>query len=214
MQNLPPDISFRHLRFDPDHLERWEALLSDEEAERLRSFHLPKRRREFILGRAAARLLLAEELDIEPGDIPLSVADSGAIDVVGADIHVSIAHSGDHAVAAAANRLVGVDIESIAPRHADLRRYLLHPDELELVHGLPLDEERTNILCWTLKEATLKAMRTGLRVSPRKLRLEIDLHNERAEVLGADGRRWPAYFEQWDGYYVAVATEPDNDQTS
>lgn len=209
MRKLPPDVTFRHLRFDPDHLERWEALLSDEEAERAHGFSGRKRRQEFILGRAAARLLLSERLDIEPTAVALEVAESGAIDVLGADLHISIGHSGDHAVAAAGSRMIGVDIESIAPRHAELHRFMLHPDEYDLLDKIPLDDDRTQILCWTLKEATLKAMRTGLRFSPKKLRLEIDMERETAIVHVNEGGRWALFFEEWDDYYVAVAVEPD-----
>lgn len=208
MKNLPPDVTFRHLRFDPEHLELWEGLLSAEEAERLAGFTGPKRRQEFILGRAAARLLLSERLDIDPGDVPLEVADSGAIDVIGADLHVSIAHSGDHAVAAASSRMLGVDIESIVPRHTELHRFLLHPEEYDLLETIPLDHDRSQILCWTLKEATLKAMRTGLRFSPKKLRLEIDVSGETGIAHVTEGGHWTLFFEEWDEYYVAVAVEP------
>lgn len=206
---LPPDITFRHLRFDPDHLESWEALLSSAEEERLQGFTQQKRRQEFVLGRAAARMLLSERLEMVPGDVLLEVAESGAVDVVGSDLHVSIAHSGDHAVAAAAPRYVGVDIEAIMPRHAELHRYMLHPEEYELVEALPLETERAHILCWTLKESVLKAMRLGLRYSPRKLRLNINLDRTSAVVDAENGQRWDVYFEQWDDYYVAVAVEPD-----
>ncbi len=205
---LPPDITFRHLRFDPDHLESWEALLSAAEAERLQGFTQQKRRQEFVLGRAAARLLLSERLEVVPGDVLLAVSESGAVDVVGSDLHISIAHSGDHAVAAAAPRYIGVDIEAIVPRHAELHRYMLHPEEYELVEALPLDNDRSQILCWTLKESVLKAMRVGLRYSPRKLRLNIDLERTAAVVDAENGQRWDVYFEQWDDFYVAVAVEP------
>lgn len=202
---LPSDITFRHLRFDPDHLAGWRAMLSDEEEERVRGFTQEKRIREFILGRAAARLLLSERLGIHPGVVPLEVAESGAVTVAESPVSVSIAHSGDHAVAAAASRGVGVDIESIAPRHASLHRYLLHPDEHDLLDSVPLDPDRAQILVWTLKEATLKAMGTGLRFSPKKLRLHVDFAAERAVVEVEGGGRWSACFEQWDNYYVALA---------
>ena len=208
MKNLPPDVSFRHLRFDPDHLERWETFLSAGELERVDGFTGTKRRQEFILGRAAARLLLSERLSLRPGDVPLEVAESGAIDVLGAELHVSIAHSGDHAVAAASSRMIGVDIESIAPRHSELHRFLLHPDEYGLLENIPLDRDRSQILCWTIKEATLKAMRTGLRFSPKKLRLEIDVDGETAVAHVEGGGHWAVFFEEWDEYYVAVAVEP------
>lgn len=207
---LPPDITFRHLRFDPEHLEAWEALLSAAEVERLQGFAQQKRRQEFVLGRAAARILLSERLDVVPGEVLLEVAESGAVDVVGSDLHISIAHSGDHAVAAAAPRYVGVDIEAIVPRHAELHRYMLHPEEYGLVNALPLETERSHILCWTLKESVLKAMRMGLRYSPRKLRLNIDMERTAAFVDAENGQRWEVYFEQWDEYYVAVAVEPNS----
>ncbi len=205
MQNLPADITFHHLRFDPDHLERWEALLSPEEASRAAAFRRTKRREEFVLGRAVARLLLAERMDTEPTSVGLRVAESGAVDVVGNDLHISISHSGDHAVAAAAPRMLGVDIEGIEARHAGLGRFMLHPQEHDLIESIPLDDERTHILCWTLKEATLKAMRTGLRVSPKKLRLDLDLDAETARVHVEGGGTWTVLFEEWDGYFVALA---------
>lgn len=214
MQQLPSDITFRHLRFDPEHLETWEALLSEAEEERLQGFTQQKRRQEFVLGRAAARMLLAERLDIVPKDVLLEVAESGAVDVVGTDLHISIAHSGDHAVAAAAPRYVGVDIEAIVTRHAELHRYILHPDEYEVVDALPLDSDRAQILCWTLKESVLKAMRVGLRYSPRKLRLHIDMARTAARIDADNGQQWEAYFEQWDDYYVAVAVEPGRGRNS
>lgn len=182
-------------------------MLSPEEEERVRGFAQDKRRREFILGRAAARLLLSERLGVHPVSVPLHVAESGAVLVTNASINVSIAHSGDHAVAAAASRQVGVDIETITPRHSGLHRYMLHPDEHDLLHSLPLDLDRARILFWTLKEATLKAMGTGLRFSPKKLLLDIELETETAVVHVEDGRYWHARFEEWDGYYVAVAFE-------
>ncbi len=204
---LPADVTFRHLRFDPDHLEAWETLLSADEVRRARTFSRGKRKEEFILGRAAARMLLSERMGMDPEDVLLEIAEGGAVDVVDSNLHVSIAHSGDHAVAAAAPRYVGVDIETISPRHVDLHRYMLHPDEYHLMETLPLDRERAQILCWTLKEAVLKGMRVGLRYSPRKLQLEIDMEGAAATVHTENGRRWTAFFEEWDAYYVAVAVE-------
>lgn len=204
---LPPDVTFRHLRFDPDHLDSWEALLSGDERVRADNFVRGTRRQEFILGRAAARILLADRMDVDPTSVLLEVAESGAIDVIGSDLHISIAHTGDHAVAAAAPRYVGVDIETIAPRHVDLHRYMLHPDEYHLIETLPLDRERAQILCWTLKESVLKGMRVGLRYSPKKLQLNIDFDQAAAAVHSENGRRWTAFFEEWDAYYVAVAVE-------
>lgn len=207
--NLPPDVAYRWMTYDPAGAVGWEGWLSPEERQRVVGFTLPKRRREFVLGRAAARTLLAEHLDVEPPDVPLRVADDGAVEVVGPDLAVSITHSGGHAVAAVAPRPVGVDLERIAPRHPDLPHFLLHPDEHTAFEDLPLDPDRATILYWTLKEAALKALRTGFRLSPKKLRLDVDLAAQASHVHVADGPSLHARFEERHDFLCAVAYVPE-----
>lgn len=203
--NLPPGVTIRWMTYDPAGAAGWEDWLSPEERQRVDGFSLPKRRREFVLGRAAARTLLAEHLDVAPPDVPLRVADDGAVEVVGLDLAVSITHSGQHSVAAIAPRPVGVDLERIVPRHPDLPRFLLHPDEHAAFEKLPLDLDRSTILYWTLKEAALKALRTGFRLSPKKLRLDVDLAAQTSRVHVADGSSLHAHFEERHGFLCAVA---------
>ena len=204
---LPDDIAIRWETYDPARAEAFEALLSAEEQARMATYTLAKRRREFTLGRAVARTLLAERLGHPPADIALAVTEGGCVDVVEADLHLSIAHSGEHAVAAVAERIVGIDLERIQPRHPELPRFILHPDEYAYYEALPLDAIRSSILYWTLKEATLKALRTGLRLSPKKLQLDIDLATQSAQVFLEDGRHLSAQFAEREGCYVAVAFE-------
>jgi 4'-phosphopantetheinyl transferase len=202
---LPPGLFLRELTFDASNQDRWLGLLSPEERRRLETFGHARRRHAFLAGRVAARTLLAERLALAPPEVPLHVAPDGAVEVGGTAFHVSIAHSGERAVAAVADRPIGADLEEIRPRHPDLARFVLHPDEADLLDRLPLEPGQGLILCWTLKEATLKAVRTGLRLSPKKLRLEIDLPAASAQVEVDGGAVWLARFEERDGYYVAVA---------
>ncbi len=203
--NLPPDIAIRWMTYDPAQAGVLEALLSSEERVRVARYTHAGRRRSFTLGRAAARTLLAERLGVGPAQVPLCVAEDGGIDVDGAAVTISIAHSGAHAVAAIAERAVGIDLERIAPRHESLPRFLLHPDEYAAFDALSLDAERTAILYWTLKEATLKALRTGFRLSPKKLRLEIDLPTQSARAHLVDQPPMHLRFEEREAYYLAVA---------
>lgn len=205
MNDLPADIALRYLHAETANGAAAQALLSAEERRRLETFADPKRRREFALGRAAARLLLSERLAVEPSAVPLRVAGSGAVEVAADGWHVSISHSGYWAVAAAAPRPVGVDIERIASRAPELAAYLRHPDEPSLADILPIDKARADILCWTLKEATLKAMQRGLGYSAKKLRLDVDFGAGRARVRDAEGGLWEAWFEERDGYYAAAS---------
>lgn len=205
MNHLPVDVTIRYLHSEDGDGHRMRALLSVEEIQRVEAFADPKRRKEFVLGRVAARLLLSERLAVMPSDVALRVADSGVVEVASGGLYLSISHSGDWAVAVASPRWIGVDIERIAPRFPELEQYMLHPDEPSLADVLPLDKERANILCWTLKEATLKAMHRGLAYSPKKLLLDVDFEAGRATVRDADSRLWEAWFEERDGYYAAVS---------
>lgn len=206
---LPNDIVCRRLTYEAKRRTVWEALLPPEEQERLYAFAYAKRQREFLLGRVAARQLLAERLGVSPREVPLRVASDGAVEVEGSRYAVSIAHSEEHAVAVIAERAVGVDLEQITSRRSGLERMLLHPDEQDLFERLPFDKTRGVILCWTLKEAVLKAMRTGLRCWPNRLRLKVDPAEQSARLWMDGGPVWQARFEEWDGNYLAVAYEPE-----
>lgn len=205
MNDLPGDVVLRYLHAEAENGDRMRALLSAEERRRAEKFSDAKRRREFVLGRAAARLLLSERLAVAPPEVPLRVTERGAVEVGAGGWRLSISHSGDWAIAGISPRRIGVDIERIAPRSPELERYMLHPDEPSLTDALSLDKARADILCWTLKEATLKAMRKGLGYSPKKLRLDVDFEMGRATARDADGGRWEAWFEERDGYYAAVS---------
>lgn len=204
--NLEGDITYRWLTFTDGRMASWKQMLSAEERQRLDCFGHAGRRREFVTGRAAVRSLLGNRLGCPPEQVPLRVTASGALDVQHAPHHVSLAHSGPHAVAVAAAHPVGVDLEQIAPRDAGVDRFLLHPNETELLDALPLDRDRGLILIWTLKEATLKGLRTGFRLSPKKIRLEVYLDQHRATAFVNDDQQWQLRFAEREGYYWSVAT--------
>ncbi len=203
--NLPSDIAYRMAAFDPALVEARSAMLSEEERRQVQQFKSEQRRNQYILGRVAVRTLLAERLDLRPDEVPLSVLTGGGLEVAGHPYSVSVAHTGPCAVAVVALRPVGIDLERITPRRPDLHRFLLHPDEQPLWESAALDHTRTQVLFWTLKEATLKARHSGFRFSPKKLKLEIDFCRNQAVVLEPDGTQWRACFEERDGMYLAIS---------
>lgn len=202
---LPGDIAMREVPIDRMDPGAWAAWLSEAEQARAAGIRHAQRRAAFVAGRMAARGLLADRLHVAPPDVPLRVAEDGAVEAGRTGWHVSIAHSGARAVAVAARRPVGVDIEVITPRRPGVQRFLLHPDEYAAFEALSCDPTRALILYWTLKEATLKGLRTGLRLSPKKLRLSIDEAAGSASVWVEQGEPWEARYEERDGYFVAVA---------
>lgn len=201
---LPPDVTLSECTIDPVD-GAGAALLSADERARLATFAHERRRQAFVAGRVAARVLLGGRLGVPPADVPLRVAEDGAVEVEGGGLHVSISHSGRHAVAAAAPHPVGVDLEQVRPCHPGLRRFLLHPDEGGLPERLPFDADAALILCWALKEAVLKGLRTGLRLSPRRLHLTVDPAGGAAQVRLEDGSAWLARYEAREDSFLAVA---------
>ena len=78
--------------------------------------------------------------------------------------HFSLSHSGDWAVCALANSLVGVDVEKYRPiRVLTLARRYFLPAETAWLESLPEPERnRAFFRLWTAKESYLKAQGLGL----------------------------------------------------
>ena len=188
-------------------------VLAPDERQRLAGFAHPDRRAGFVLGRTAARLLLADELSVAPEAVPLAVGADGAPEVASGAVpdalYVSIAHAGRGeplAGAALAGRPVGLDLERVRPRNPGLWRRMLAAEEHGVMDALggPTDEAQT--LLWSLKEAVLKGCRTGLRAGMRSVALA-DLDPERQRLLARDGAGglWRVGYARRGDLWVSVA---------
>jgi 4'-phosphopantetheinyl transferase len=198
---LPPDIAVLELntRSTPD--DEAAAVLTTGEAHRRSEFRSVGRQRSFALGRLAARRLLAERLGGDPIDAPLFLRSDGSLEAPG--LSVSISHSGPYAAAAIGPCALGLDLEQIRPRSESLFRFVLSPEEYGLRDTVDLPQDAQIVLFWALKEAVLKAQRTGLRMSPKKLRLDIDTAAGSARVHGPQS--WEAAFDFRSDHLLAVA---------
>lgn len=182
------------------------ACLSVEEHGRLGRIKHPLARRHFVLGRSALRSLLGEISGRPPADIGLWTGEDGAVRCDLSGWRCSIAHADERIVAVAAQRLIGVDVEVIKPREPGIASYMLRPEEREMFDALPLDRTHAIIMCWTLKEAALKAVRIGLRQSAKACQLDIDYGACTAKVAIDDPQiNLRAAFAEQDGYYISIA---------
>lgn len=204
--HLPEHITYRYQRIEDVDLRLASDVLSASESRYLDSVKHDGRRVEFTAGRVLARHHAGEVLGQPPHDVPLQVADDGSLFLADTSFSISLAHSRKGVcVATSRGSSIGVDLEIIKPRHPDLYRFILHPDEYPMLDTLHLNRDRLLILCWALKEATLKGMKTGFRCSPKKLILDIDTEHNRANIVVEGNDHWKGFFKEVDGSYLALA---------
>lgn len=211
---LPGHIFYAYAQLADLDVQVGDVLLSEQERAYLETVRHEGRRQEYTAGRVLARRLAATHLQCAPEAVPLVVADDGSLRLERSAFSISLAHSaGGVCAALAQDSGVGVDLEVIRPRHPDLYRFILHPDEYGLLDSTALDRDSLLILCWSIKEAVLKGMKTGFRCSPKKLRLDIDVEQGRAGIVIAGQDPWQCVFEKRDNNYLAIAF-PDSVQRS
>jgi 4'-phosphopantetheinyl transferase len=148
---------------------RPDDVLSDEEKGRASRFHLDRDRDRYRSGRTLLRLLLAGYLGVEPGAVPIIYRARGKPGLGGArDIDFNLAHSEGVAVVAVTDgRPVGVDIERLRSGFAGkgIAEALFTPAEVVALRQLPAaEQEAAFLVCWTRKEAFVKAKGGGLSI--------------------------------------------------
>ena len=193
---------------DPAIVDHYTDLMSDEERERGARMLLEGARQLHLLARALQRLALASYL---PGVAPreLRFVRSGAgrpslaapFDAGGLDFN--LAHSRGLVVLAVARGLeFGIDVERYDKNVplAAARRYFSR-DEVAALEALPRDAQPRRFLrLWTLKEAYLKAIGSGITGGLGSMTFRLDNRGVSFErAADPDASRW------WFGQFSAGA---------
>ncbi len=167
-------------------------LLSEPELEQLARLTVPKRRRDWLLGRWTAKQVLRSFLQrvagltvpldalvvkTEPGGAPVPHLEPGPQRRWRGGrlpLAVSISHSGDRALCAISpfpRVKVGADIEKLEPRSQGMVEDFFTRQERARVGEIPAGPLRDAMIStiWSGKEAVLKALGMGLRVDTRKV---------------------------------------------
>ncbi|MFE4263654.1 4'-phosphopantetheinyl transferase family protein [Streptomyces sp. NPDC056883] len=165
------------------------------------------RQAEWVAGRLLAKRLVGEFLAAPAAEVEVLPRDDGSPQVlVGGGpvpaLHVSISHTAHHVAAALAPRPVGVDLCETASAEA-VRRvadHVLSPGELSLV-----GTDRPDALAgaWALKEAAVKADRTGIFGTAAR---GIPILGLRPPVLG--GRRRAMAWQAGNAVLALVLAAP------
>jgi phosphopantetheinyl transferase (holo-ACP synthase) len=168
-------------------LEQW---LTPREHATFDTLVVPKRRREWLAGRVAAKELVRRRHHVAgeealrrieivaPAQGPHKGKPSYEIDGVPGPFDLSISHSGDHAVAAlaaVAGIRIGIDLERIEPRARSFEALALSAAERNVIEELaPAARALAVTERWVLKEALSKALGIGLRLALPRVTIEID----------------------------------------
>jgi 4'-phosphopantetheinyl transferase len=198
------------------------AWLSAAEAARLATMRVPKRARDFRLGRWTARVALGAWGNGSSGaDVEVVAAADGAPEAHASGrplpCVVSISHAagwGACAVARAGAAL-GCDVEAIEPRDAAFVEDFFTPGERE-AFGAARDGDRDLLvaLVWSAKESALKAMREGLRRDTRSVEVSVP---EATDVGGwrplrvrsaDDGRAFDGWWRAEGPLVITVVSDP------
>ncbi|GAB3498397.1 4'-phosphopantetheinyl transferase family protein [Amycolatopsis cihanbeyliensis] len=194
------------------------ALLTPVEEGRYEAYRQDIDRRRFLTGRVLARTVAGQRLGVEPGSVEFDATcdgcgkPHGAPRVPGAQLALSISHSGDRiGVAFTEGAPVGLDVETAGRKVEDsLIEYALNDTERQSLHALSAEERSAAFFTfWTRKEALLKATGRGLRLPLRGITLSpagesARLVSSAESVLTPEHTRM-ADLDPGEGYRAAVA---------
>jgi 4'-phosphopantetheinyl transferase len=188
-----------------------QALLSDDERARQRSFVSPELRRRFLAARAGLRTLLGRHLDLDPRRLAFATNEFGKPRLAGdGQVHFNLSHCEERAVLAISDAAeVGIDLERERPiEHADLAKRYFHPNEVAAITASrdEAEQRRAFFLVWTLKEAIVKALGSGLSTPLDTFEVAIGASAPRL-AMAPEGapRTWWLHAAMADGYCCALA---------
>jgi 4'-phosphopantetheinyl transferase len=146
-----------------DHLvDVFYELLSDPEKQRCQLITHARSRRQYVVARGQLRVLLGHYLQLAPELVRIDLGAQGKPQVEGLEFNLS--HSGDLVAYAFSSVPLGIDVEQRRDLDgAALVKRFFTPLEWQEWQELPAaDQERVFFQVWTIKEAYLKAIGTGL----------------------------------------------------
>jgi 4'-phosphopantetheinyl transferase len=148
-------------------VERFQSLLAADETDRAARFRFEHLRQSFILARGTLRVLLGRYLKTAPADIALRYGSKGKPTLAAPSrLQFNASHSGELALFAfTLDCEIGVDVEAIRPM-PDLedvaKRFFCAEETAELLSLPATRRDVSFFLCWTRKEAYIKATGEGL----------------------------------------------------
>lgn len=197
------------LAVDPSALRHLKSTLAQNELERAERFIFDPDRDHFIAARGILRDVLGRYLQCAPQTIDFVYGTRGkpAISSAGSrhPLRFNLSHShGLAVIGIARERELGIDVEMIRPDFAseEIAKRYFSAKEIDELSGLPVELQTEGFfLCWTRKEAYIKATGEGLHIPLDSF--DVSLAFDRPATLSsADESRW-----RIESFVPSVASE-------
>jgi 4'-phosphopantetheinyl transferase len=150
----------------PAEVERFGALLGDDERERAGRFVFARDRRRFTVARGLLRVVLGRYLDAAPEVLRFGAGPHGKPFLLDGGLQFNVSHSGERAlIAVSPRREVGIDIELHRPdvEFLGVAEHSFSAAERRQLEGLPAAEVAAAFFRgWARKESFIKARGDGL----------------------------------------------------
>jgi len=178
-------------------LLRLRGTLSIEETARAERFYFQRDRDAFVATRGMLRELLGRYLRRSPAEIAFEYGPYGKPDLRKASpplpLNFNVSHSHGLALMAfSLGRRLGIDVESIRPEVAgeEIAERFFSPREVAELLSLPPEMRAEGFfLCWTRKEAYVKAIGDGLQIPLKSFHVNLT-PSEPERLESADSVRW------------------------
>ncbi len=189
--------------------------LSEDEIRRANAFHFPRDRKRFVRCRSSVRTILGHYVSMDPSRVQFDYGPRGKPALTGQapnqQVCFNVSHSGDLAVIALTlNRSIGVDVEELRT-DSDLESIaekFFSPRERAALEALsPSARDRAFFLCWTRKEAYVKASGDGLARALDQFDVSLNADGPIELVTRpdlAEAARWSLYNLTLDAHYAAA----------
>lgn len=192
-QMLSPKLQIWRVNLDVHSRAAVHPGLAADELARAESFVHSNDRRRFMAARHALRSVLGSITARDPAQLVFTTGAFGKpalVDAGGLDFNLS--HSADECLIAVGHGLsVGADVEVIEPiadADALTRLHFTDRERSEWTQAAPEAREHAFLVCWTRKEAVLKALGAGLSIQPSRLHVGCTKQPQTA-VITFNGRR-------------------------
>lgn len=200
-----------------NHAADFAPLLSLFEQQQAKRFYRLQDRQAYTVTHGICRLILSRYLKKPAQRIQIEQAPHGKPLLNSAtDLHFNLTHSGSKALVAVGRCPLGIDMEWMKPDlpFDELVPQFMSPQEQECFATLSLEQKRIAFyLCWTRKEAYVKAIGQGLSYPIRQVTFSFD-----PAVVHFTDEANPSFIQEWslyslptvDSYTQAVVSKQSN----